>query len=373
MSLYSSTEIKLPSLENLNVYMSAGSDTDLVAKEMFRVSSVSNPEDKDIVLRAEGTASCMRALANGGLMQKNAKFWYVGSMFRYNRPQKDRLREFTQFGYEHINPNHWLCDYEAIECMYSFLLKLHLKPRIHINTLCSRITLQKYIQHLKLFLDAKVHLLSAENQLRAKTNVLRVIDQLSNEEKAQMLDIPNILDFALDDERNEFQQLCRVLQRAKIDYMIDPFLVRGLDYYTSIVYEVFIDNKDKAIAGGGRYKAYADICGTGWGIGLERILNEAQVQIDNPPLYVVIAIDHTIPIDHLYSIDVATMLRRKGYRVSVVYGTSFQDCIKKAQHLNPQYAVMCDSEDRIARSIRIRDWVTKAESRIMLDDLLTVS
>lgn len=368
MRLYAFNEIKLPILEHKHVYLSAGSDSDVVSKEMFCVSSSSADEaDSDIVLRAEGTASCLRAVANAGLRHQSSKFYYTGSMFRYNRPQKDRYREFTQLGCEYINPYNTLCDYEVIECIYTFLQKLNLSLTININTLCSKETMHQYTTNVHKFLEEHVSCLSIINQNRLSYNVLRVIDQLTEEEKKALPCMPNIIDFATSDERADFAALCAMLVKMNLNFIIDPFIVRGLDYYRGAVYEIFIEGQNKAIAGGGSYKGYADIHGSGWAIGVERIMDYVTMPQDiQNTTYALCALNTD------YAMTVANILRNRDYQIDIVYGATFTECIKKASIHKPQYIIICDDSDQQSKSIRLRNWNTRSEKSINIEDISNI-
>ena len=364
MNLYGFDPIKLAILEHKHVCVAAGHDSDLISKESFIVRSATKPDkDNHTILRGEGTSSCMRALANAGLKQDQTKHWYHGPMFRYNRPQKNRWREFTQLGCEYTKANHWLDNFEVIECLYGFLSKLNIEAKIYINNLCNRDVLSEYTNAVKNFLNKKQTLLSKISQQRVQTNVLRAIDQFTPQEKSILKDIPNILDFASHQEQDNFNKLLHMLDSYNIPYCIDPFLIRGLDYYTGIIYEVKIDDVDQSIAGGGSYKGYADIKGIGWSIGLERIIEHAEVSFQKNPLYAVIA------LDQMYAFHVLTQLRIKNLKSVIVYGHNLRECISQAQKFDPDYAVICDAQDKSSGSIRIRNWQTREELTISLGDL----
>lgn len=364
MQLYAFDEIQFPILEHKDFYISAGHDTDLVKKEMFTVSSSSKENnDSDMVLRGEGTISCIRAAINSGIANQRKKLFYMGPMFRYNRPQKNRLREFTQLGCEYLNANHIIYECEIIQCLVEFLGKLGISPIVHVNTLCSKKTLNIYKEKVYKFLVDNQDKLLDQSRNNLHHNVLRLIDKLTPEEKNRLDSMPHIIDCASINEQNDFNNLISFMRANNIKHRHDPFLVRGLDYYTTTIFELFSFCNNNAIAGGGRYSTIYNVNGIGWGIGLDRILDEAKITLNKPDLYVVFALNRD------YALRIAGILRKHEYTTEIIIGKDFVDCIKRSQILNPKFIIICDDEDARKQEIRIRNWHTKKESVLSTDQI----
>ena len=284
MALYDVRMIEPAMLEHAKLFTdTAGQTSDIVNKELFFVTHIKKFKEHnpvDLVLRPEGTIPIIRTLLEHGMItQKLLKVGYTGPMFRYNRPQKSRLRQLHQLGCEVFNGT--IFDIvEIILSIYRFLHRLGLqKTTLRIYTLGSDLSIYK--QKVYDYFCTKRKYLSELQQTRLETNVMRVIDQLTEKEKQDLHDMPQILDYLPTVDVERFQNICTLLDKFAIPYTIDPYLVRGLDYYTHTVFE--LQHNEYTIGGGGEYTSLvhrigsimncsiSDINGCGFGLGLERI------------------------------------------------------------------------------------------------------
>lgn len=263
--------ITLPTLEEANLYTkSLGESSDIVSKEMFEI------KNQSYVLRPEGTAGAIRAYLNNCKLGEKKQWSYVGSMFRHERPQKMRFREFIQFGVESISSNFTACsDAECIILAHDILEHLKLDCELHLNTLADEITRKEYNLGLEKYFKDKS--LSKNSQVRAeKGKFLRILDSKEPEDLEIIEKAPSILDYMQKDAIQYFDQIQRILNESGVKFIHNPRLVRGLDYYSNVCFE-FIKDK-QALVGGGRYDNLAGfapkdkhIGGIGWAAGIDRI------------------------------------------------------------------------------------------------------
>ena len=352
MQLHGFAGMELPILENKHLYLETGSDSDIVQKELFTVRSIASEPDTDsTVLRPEGTISVIRALiASGKIDEKALRVFYAGPMFRYNRPQRGRGRQFTQLGCEIINTTSGEYDAEIISLFANFIRK-YTNSTLHINTIGGLESRSRYREVLTSFLRANSDKLTHLNQLRVESNVFRVLDQLSTNEKQALSDgLPNIYDHLTHSEQAYFNKLTTILDQLGIKYYVDKFLIRGLDYYRDTVFEFVQDGL--AVAGGGRYSfsrarfdnKQVNIFATGAALGLERILlnynkNESTAKC---------VIDAS---DIVYAYRIQQIVASLGIIATLNYGG---DPVKYAAKAKAQYIITYDSNDISTEQVRLR-------------------
>jgi histidyl-tRNA synthetase len=305
-------------------------------------------------------------------------------MFRYNRPQKGREREFIQLGCEVVNSDFVYTEAEQLKCIYSFVKSLGVNFKLHLNTTGSRKSLERYVQVLREFFRQKAEHLSEKNRARLEQNVLRVLDQLSEvEKKALAKDFPKLLEHVTDEERDRFSVLCSILETLGVEFVVDQFIIRGLDYYEGCVFELV--TPDYSIAGGGRYRISRkrlgggssplnhvadaskppqavdalssdqagndDIFGFGWAIGYERLVQQLEFEPEQEALYLVFALD-----EPQFAFEVAEILRwRENKKVRLVFG-SMKKCISKANSMNPSYVVFCGTTEKQNQVLNLKNW-----------------
>ncbi|RFF27968.1 MULTISPECIES: histidine--tRNA ligase [unclassified Wenzhouxiangella] len=278
---YDFHEIRLPILEKAEVFSRAiGQATDVVEKEMYAF------EDRNgelLSLRPEGTAAVVRSAIQHGLLHSpGLKVWYQGAMFRHERPQKGRQRQFHQFGAEVFGLEQPTADVELIALGERLWRELGLSGRIRleINTLGDREDRQRYRQKLVEYLTPLRDRLDTDSQRRLDTNPLRIFDSKNEETRAIMADAPRLADELGDAAREHFRNVCSLLDRLGIEYSVNTGLVRGLDYYCRTVFEWVTDDlgAQGTVCAGGRYNDLVaiqggrDTPGIGFALGVERLL-----------------------------------------------------------------------------------------------------
>ena len=280
---YNYGEIRTPMFEHYEVISrSVGDTTDIVTKEMY---DFYDKGDRHITLRPEGTAPVVRSFVENKLfapeVQKPVKLYYIGSMFRYERPQAGRLREFHQIGVECFGSKNPATDVETIAMAYQLFGDLGIQDvTLHLNTLGSPESRAAYRQALIDYLTPLKETLSKDSQRRLDENPLRVLDSKEKEDKLAVENAPSILDYLDEESQAHFDAVRGMLETLGIPYIIDTNMVRGLDYYNHTIFE-FITKVDKAeltICAGGRYDGLVEYFGgpetpgLGFGLGLERLL-----------------------------------------------------------------------------------------------------
>lgn len=313
---YGYNEIRLPILENTFLFKHAiGEITDVVQKEMF---TFKNKKNKSLTLRPEGTAGCIRAgIQHSFFYNQEQKIWYIGPMFRYERPQMGRYRQFYQLGVEVFGfpgPN---IDAELILINSKFWKSLKIIDHVtlQINSIGSINTRIKYRNKLILFLEKNKKILDEDCKVKLYKNPLRILDSKNPDIQKLLKHAPQIHDYIDDNSYKHFSNLCNMLNKLGISYQINKNLVRGLDYYNNTVFE-WITNKigaQSTVCAGGRYDGLVsrlggpDIPSIGFAIGIDRLLlllNKKYNLKNNIDLYVFISsydieIDVTLMIENL--------------------------------------------------------------------------
>ena len=278
--LYGFNEIRTPIFESTDLFeRGIGDDTDIIQKEMYTFTDKGN---RSLTLRPEGTASVVRAYLENKLYasQSQSKLYYVGPMFRYERPQAGRYRQFHQIGVEHIGTNHPSADAEVIAMGYRLFEKLGIKNlKVLINSIGDAISRPVIEERIKQFLATNLKNLSPDLQKKFEHKPLRILD--SKDEKVQLYlsGMPNMYDALSQNSKDHFSSVLEYLQALKIPFEVTPTLVRGLEYYNETVFEIVADDLDGAkntLCGGGRYNGLVkefggnDTPAVGFAFGLER-------------------------------------------------------------------------------------------------------
>ena len=280
---YNYGEIRTPMFEHYEVISrSVGDTTDIVTKEMY---DFHDKGDRHITLRPEGTAPVVRSYVENKLfapeVQKPVIVYYIGSMFRYERPQAGRLREFHQLGVECFGSKNPATDVETIAMAYQLFNTLGIKDvTLHLNSLGNTESRLAYRQALIDYLTPMRESLSKDSQRRLDENPLRVLDSKEKEDKVAVENAPSILDYLDEESQAHFDEVRTMLDSLNIPYVIDTNMVRGLDYYNHTIFEFIttIDKSELTICAGGRYDSLVEYfggpetAGFGFGLGLERLL-----------------------------------------------------------------------------------------------------
>ncbi|HFI0055553.1 TPA: histidine--tRNA ligase [Streptococcus suis] len=280
---YNYAEIRTPIFEHYEVISrSVGDTTDIVTKEMY---DFYDKGERHITLRPEGTAPVVRSYVENKLfapeVQKPAKFYYMGPMFRYERPQAGRLRQFHQIGVECFGSSNPATDVETIAMAYHFFEELGIQNiRLHLNSLGNPESRSAYRQALIDYLTPLKDQLSKDSQRRLEENPLRVLDSKEKEDKIAVENAPSILDYLDEESTAHFETVKTMLDSLGIAYIIDTNMVRGLDYYNHTIFEFMteVGGNDLTICAGGRYDGLVTYFGGpetpafGFGMGIERLI-----------------------------------------------------------------------------------------------------
>jgi histidyl-tRNA synthetase len=288
---YGYQEIRTPVIERSDLfYRSIGEQTDIVEKEMY---TFTDNNGDSLTLRPEATASCVRAGNEHGLLHNQTqRLWYTGPMFRHERPQKGRYRQFHQFGVEALGWPGPDIDAEIISLGERLWRTLGISGvSLEINTLGSASARAAFRDALRDYLAAHVDALDGDSQRRLQRNPLRILDSKDKGTQAALAGAPDLMDFLSDPELAEFSRLQDLLIAAKIDFKVNSRLVRGLDYYTGVVFEWVTDQlgAQSAVCAGGRYDTLVEQLGgtptpaAGFACGLERLIDLVALnEVDSP-------------------------------------------------------------------------------------------
>jgi len=284
---YGYLEIRTPIYERTELFdRGVGETTDIVSKEMFTFKDRS---DRLMSLRPEGTASTARAFVEHNLATHSSthKFFYIGPMFRYERPQSGRYRQHHQFGVEAYGPGGPEQDAEVIDLLLEVYRRLGLQRlTVHINSVGDAASRNKYRDALVEYLKPHVSSLSEDSQIRFEKNPLRILDSKDPKDKELIKHAPSILKYLTPDAEKHFSQVCHLLGKLGIHYVVNDKIVRGLDYYNQTVFEVLTTDlgAQNTIGAGGRYDGLVaqfdgpDIPAVGFATGLERVLQVMTAQ-----------------------------------------------------------------------------------------------
>ena len=360
ISAYGYREIRLPILEHTEVFARAiGEVTDIVEKEMY---TFRDRNDESLTMRPEATAGMVRAgITNGLFHNQRQKLWTLGPMFRYEKPQKGRYRQFHQFDVEAMGYEGPDIDAELIIMCARMWQRLGLdRLRLEINTLGSSDTRARYREELIAYFSAVKNALDEDSIRRLDKNPLRILDSKNPEMQALIADAPVMIDYLDDASRAHFDGLKAMLDAAGIAYEVNPRLVRGLDYYNLTVFEWVTDalGSQGAVCAGGRYDGLVEKLGgratpaIGWAMGMERLiaLYEAcggQPVVAAPDVYVVAVGDSAFNA----ALPLAEALRDRLPGASVemnLGGGSFKSQLKRADKSGAPYAVIL-GDDEVAR------------------------
>lgn len=382
---YNYGEIRTPMFEHYEVISrSVGDTTDIVTKEMY---DFYDKGDRHITLRPEGTAPVVRSYVENKLyapeVQKPVKLFYMGSMFRYERPQAGRLREFHQIGVECFGSPNPATDVETIAMAAHLFDSLGIKyVKLHLNTLGSAESRQTYRQALIDYLLPYKNQLSKDSQRRLEENPLRVLDSKEKEDQAIVAKAPSILDYLDEASRDYFTTVCQMLDTLGLDYVIDTKMVRGLDYYNHTIFEFIteVDGNDLTICAGGRYDklveyfAGPETPGFGFGLGVERLLLILDKQgIDLPvedslDLYVAVLGDEV----NGKALELVQALRRQGFSVERDYlNRKLKAQFKSADSFKAKYLLTLGENEVATNQVTLKNNRTRAEIVVSLDELMS--
>lgn len=380
MSLYNYEFIKLPTFESTELfYRGVGDTTDIVNKETYDFLDKSN---RKMTLRPEMTAGTARCLIEDKLYAEGVKkFYYLGSCFRYERPQSGRLREFTQFGIECFNVSNPKVDAEVISLAYRYLSGLGLTNLVvKLNSLGNKESRKEYNEVIKEYLSKDYDNLCDTCKERLSKNPLRILDCKYDGEREYIKNAPKTLDYLNEESKSYFEEVKSSLESLGIPFVEDSTLVRGLDYYSHTVFEIISDipelGKANTLCGGGRYDGLIELLGgpstpgIGFAMGIERIiilLKELECYVPDRELDVfVMNLDNTN-----YAFQIIDDLRLSEFSVETDYtGKNMKGMWKLVDKLNPKFVLIIGEDERVSNYITVKDNITKEETKVKTSDLI---
>lgn len=377
-------EIRTPIFEQTELFKRGiGEATDVVGKEMYTFDSRS--KDYSITLRPEGTAGVVRAYIQNSLYAQGGvqRLWYTGGMFRYERPQAGRQRQFHQLGVEVLGSKDPRADVEVIAIATDILQILGLKNlHLDINSVGNIEDRQHYRQALIDYFTPYKDELDADSQDRLSRNPMRILDSKDKRTQTIAQDAPSILNYLGDYSKQHFERVQQLLSDLDISYQVNPRLVRGLDYYTHTAFEIQSDDlgAQATVCGGGRYDGLVSQLGgaetpaVGWAIGLERlIILLQQLQTSPPPVidfYVVSRGDEA----EAQALKLAQKLRQSGFSVELdLSGSGFKKQFSRADRSGAIACLIIGDEEAASQSVKLKWMASKEQSAISQAEILAAT
>ncbi|MDP3276777.1 MAG: histidine--tRNA ligase [Deltaproteobacteria bacterium] len=382
---YGFGEVRTPVCEYTELFTRGiGEETDVVAKEMY---SFEDRGGHSLTLRPEGTASAVRAYLEHtvGNTEPVARWYYVGPMFRGERPAKGRYRQFHQVGAEVYGDGSAAVDAELIDLAYGFVQSLGISQcKVRLNSLGSGDTKRRYAAALQAYYTPLRDKLSEDSQRRLTVNPLRILDSKSPEDVALRGGAPHLLAVLTDEDRQHFDKVCAILTRLGTPFEVDPTIIRGLDYYSRTIFEISETSgrlgAQDALGGGGRYDTLiSDLGGkptpaVGFAFGIERLLlaaSDEALRADSAPVCAVLAVDRTdADLVHAEALAIAKELRSQG--LSVVVDTRFGKLDKQFRHAERAgavAAVIVGKQEIDEQTVKLKDLVARQERSVGRDVL----
>lgn len=369
-------EIRTPIFEETALFARGiGEETDIVGKEMYTFIDRS---ETSLTLKPEMTAAVVRAFNEHslGAQQPLIKLFYISPMFRQERPQAGRFRQFHQFGAEAIGSKSPLLDAEMIQMSYEILKSLGLKNlTVKINSLGTPETRENYKKILKKFLEDKKQKLSEDSRRRFETNILRIFDSKIESDQKIINDAPKLIDHLDEESKEDFEIVKDQLIKTNIPFQIDPALVRGLDYYTKLTFEIDSGSvgAQAALCGGGRYDLLIETLGgkptpaTGFAAGIERILlaceNEKSFVVPDPAIDIyLVRIDNEL--EPIVS-ELAVKLRKENLSVDFDYlQRSIKAQMREANKMNAKYVLFIGGDEYKEGMMKLKNMSTGEEEKV---------
>lgn len=379
---YNYKEIRTPIFERTELFeRGVGQATDVVSKEMY---TFKDKAERLMSLRPEGTASLMRAFIenNFASYSQKHKLYYFGPMFRYDRPQKGRFRQFYQYGAEAVGDPSEEQDVEIIDMLHELYQRLGLKDLVlHINYIGQANTRNSFKEELKKYLKPHLNDLSKESQDRFIKNPMRILDSKDERDIKILENAPNILEFITNEDEESFKKICNLLSHLKIPYKINNKLVRGLDYYNKTVFEITSSylGAQNALGGGGRYDSLLkefngpNLPAIGYAVGIERILQTMIAQgikvedLNNPFIFI-------IPLGEKsknYSFTLISSLRKNRIPCDIDFNAKkIQKSLQIANKCNAKYVIIIGDDEMDKKKLKIKNMEKRTEEEVKFDTLI---
>ncbi len=371
---YGYSYIETPILEETALFKrSVGESSDIVGKEMYQF------EDKggnDVCMRPEGTAGVVRSFVSNKLdrLQGKYRFYYHGPMFRYERPQKGRLREFHQFGCESFGEASVYEDFVVIQMVAQIFDELGIGYRLLVNSLGCPNCMPEYRNALVEYLEEVRSGLCEDCNRRIETNPIRVLDCKNESCQNLLIKAPKLIDNLCDSCESDFEELTALLDRSGIDYTVDTHLVRGLDYYTKTAFEFVSDEigSQSAIAGGGRYDRLVEFLdgkptpAIGFALGIERIMELVELPESKLQGYYMGAMTD----DALNEIVRLATIKRRTDKVTLEYKPKgFKSHFKGAEKADARYMILIGEDELKNGTVWRKDLLSGEEKSISIEEL----
>ncbi len=385
MEKYNYNYIKTPLFEASELFhRGVGETSDIVSKETYDFIDRGN---RNMTLRPEGTAGVVRSFIENkmyALNEQPVKTWYFGPMYRYERPQSGRFREFYQFGVEVFGSNDPMVDAEVISIPVNFYKLLGLKGiKVNINTLGDNESRLAYRQALLDYFKPHLDELCEDCKTRFSKNPLRILDCKVDHDLPIMQNAPKITDYLNESSKKHFNDVLKYLDALNIDYVVNTNIVRGLDYYTHTVFEVEASvegfGSQNVLCAGGRYDHLVEtlsgpnVPGVGFALGLERLLTALQFEhidvVDDNFVDI-----YVIPVGDLakaYSIGLTQSLRMSGFIVEEDYlSRNMKGNFKQADRLNAKYVIIIGEDEIKSNILTVKNNHTKEEYKVASSDII---
>ncbi len=378
---YNVKEIRTPIFEHTELFnRSVGDTTDIVNKEMY---TFSDRGERSLTLRPEGTAGVVRAFVENKLYvnpDKLTKLYYMGPMFRYERPQKGRQRQFHQFGVEMLGVENPAVDVECMVMAVTIVQSLGLKNvKLHINTLGDEESRNQYKDALKAHFAPYLDELCSDCRVRYEKNPLRILDCKVDKDHPAMASAPKTMDFLTDEARAHFDKVCSLLDDLEIEYVVDPNLVRGLDYYCHTVFEVISEDPQlgnaATLGGGGRYNQLVEEVGgpqtpgVGFAFGLERLaiaLSSSLQDEDHLDVYIMPMGQEAEDL----ALQIITMLRSNGFSCDMDYAhRSMKAMFKSADRNHASFTMIIGDQEVEQEVVNIKNSKTRKQDTVALENI----
>lgn len=375
---YGFNELATPIFEFSEIYeRNLGETSDIISKEVYKFPDRGN---NFLTLRPEFTAGIVRAfIANGDLQQVlPQKFFSSGPLFRYDRPQKGRQRQFHQINFEVIGAEHFLSDVELLMLSKDILEQLGIfdKTILQINSLGCEISKNNYQNSLIEYFTKYQNDLSEDSKIRLEKNPLRILDSKDIKDIELIKNAPQISDFYEADAKKRFENILQSLDNLDIKYQVNSRLVRGLDYYTSTVFE-FVTNDlgaQNTVLAGGRYDKLISKMGgnetpaIGFAAGIERLmlLQNQSVNLVRP-----IVLIYVSDAEQQYVLGLANQLRKSAIQVEVLFGANMKKQMKRAGQVNAKLVIIVGDQEIKNQQLTVKNFDEGSETKIVVDSIVS--
>lgn len=385
MEKYNYEYVRTPLFEASDLFhRGVGETSDIVSKETYDFTDRGN---RNITLRPEGTAGVVRSFIENKMYARTEqpiKTWYYGPMYRYERPQSGRYREFYQFGVEVFGTNDPMIDAEIISIPVNFYKLLGLKGiKVNINSLGDAESRKNYRDALIEYFKPHINTLCEDCKTRFLKNPLRILDCKVDKETEILKNAPSILDYLNEVSKKHFENVKKYLEALDIEYVVNPKIVRGLDYYTNTVFEVEANvegfGSQNVLCAGGRYNNLVETiggpstAGIGFALGFERLLtaldyeNINVIEDDGIDVYIIPMSEN----EKQKSLNVTNNLRMNGFKVDMDYlNRNIKSNFKQADRLNSKFVIIIGEEEIKTNVATIKNNHEKTEEKIEFDKLV---